>query len=1510
MADESVPAEEVPDKAPSSTDAPDDTADAPEVQTEPTPAEQILKHLVILPPLQKEGTLPKNIDEWQDSIPLPPIRAEEPVSSIRAALGDVCGYSHITSFRFELEDPPSDIAKKAGASPSLTKASPYTGKDAVISYPVALKSLEKDSAKQEDKDSATAIDAPKVVLDEYGDLTPFLEKGLKDGSAFRIVLERYDALSLRNHIIRLRLLLEGSAPHSDTLDDGQGAENPEQTENDDGSQKEGVEEEDPPKEETNDGSKDSKQKRELDPKDMPMIPIGKSLSPNVNNLKHFYYFACGEDPSEFLGDDSNSDPSKRENGSKPKKKNKKKKDSKGNSNGSDHEDESPKKEMSMSSVIPELNVLEEKVRVACSIKFSGFHPPPPFRRHMGDLVYFEVSLPDGEVVHVTGTPMGFYINQSISTGDTKVFDPSPAKKPCFSHELLDCLLQHSTAMQDAWSEAISASKRRTELMSKINEDGPFFSYFRVAVRGDFPGYSKPSVASASEGIDSLIQTPSWLVPIPNVEIDSPNSWNRNISHVYNTNRTEEELANSFGVDVRNGALRDWNEELQVAREMPMESLPERIERARMLNKVLTDFGEAALLGVKAISDGSVSSMNPNEPTRSQVYLHNNIFFSRAVDAGIETFKVAKGDEAARKTASRDLQCLGTLHRMEQTGLCTLATVLIDYLGVRYVCQSILPGILNGEKTHTTLYGAVEAATPLSSDKEIHELFENSLGKSLMVATRRIARQPLTPERTAEVEAAKKASPQYLAIGKQEEEKKEDKKEELEPIVEICSSIETKGIRGSDTRKYVLDMTRVTPRDANWISKQKGGTGHWESTKITNGAATSTEIPDDFDSDAWVPAVLRAELVSTYQQMLLRKYMDEKESGKDEQESAKKEEGLQEDEKKGLTDEDLEYLQSLRCNVNVFLPDIQTLEGVDDEAYRQLKNDEKMVRDMSSYLWEKIIPAVTTEIREGTLHSVPHDGRSLTEYIHQRGINCRYLGRLAMLAKVEEDKDRQKSLEYKKGQASSLVRRAMPLFWLELLETEIVARAAKHVLDHYMSSGGAAVAGMPSQTVASFLSALVSEGEETAAQTETRMNKRGPSEPDEDDYIALSFYESGGHGDAVPASTRSRYEVWNDIEEEIGKRFRYHLVLYNRPGKSDRANYVPLLRRVCQRTGIRLAAKSYDIGGKCFCSDGGPGGKIIPSYPITSLDVVDIVPLMKHAAAHGEGFTPCGVAPAGGLPPLHISLPDARTTLEAAHQHHNQKNFSRALELAQEAAGLYQRVTETAAHPGVVRCIDLMGSILYEAGESGLAAANATRALGYQVQVSGFDSSDAINLHLVIFQFYLAMGDAGRAVKHIRAVIYLMHLMGGRNHFELPNAYHKAGTVYHGVRNYQTALRFYQEAMSRVMSDRLLEGMISKSSSVVLASLGDFKGAVESEKRAYELFGILLGENHSLTKNSEDALKRFLAAAAHQGKGYVDQAKLQQQEEAALAIANEIEAEEAAEEERRKKKNQKKKKGKK
>ena len=125
-------------------------------------------------------------------------------------------------------------------------------------------------------------------------------------------------------------------------------------------------------------------------------------------------------------------------------------------------------------------------------------------------------------------------------------------------------------------------------MNTTNKDGPFSSLFRVAVRGDFDGYQNPATASAATGIDALLQTPSWLMPLPQPRSAAANDgtsssssdWKHYAHHAYNLNRTEDDLCSTFGVEIRSGAVRDWNEELQSAREMPTSTLQERIERAR------------------------------------------------------------------------------------------------------------------------------------------------------------------------------------------------------------------------------------------------------------------------------------------------------------------------------------------------------------------------------------------------------------------------------------------------------------------------------------------------------------------------------------------------------------------------------------------------------------------------------------------------------------------------------------------------------------------------------------------------------------------------------------------------------------------------------------------------------------------------------------------------------------------------------------------------------------------
>ena len=71
-------------------------------------------------------------------------------------------------------------------------------------------------------------------------------------------------------------------------------------------------------------------------------------------------------------------------------------------------------------------------------------------------------------------------------------------------------------------------------------------------------------------IDNSIFRPSWFVPI--------NSFNK--QHEFDVHRLEADLGGMFGIDLRGGPLRDWNEEIQSAKEMSKLTQRERIDRAR------------------------------------------------------------------------------------------------------------------------------------------------------------------------------------------------------------------------------------------------------------------------------------------------------------------------------------------------------------------------------------------------------------------------------------------------------------------------------------------------------------------------------------------------------------------------------------------------------------------------------------------------------------------------------------------------------------------------------------------------------------------------------------------------------------------------------------------------------------------------------------------------------------------------------------------------------------------
>ena len=353
-------------------------------------------------------------------------------------------------------------------------------------------------------------DNGEIVFNDYDDLTLLAQSGkLTSRMGLRMVLERYNLGTVKDHVFKTRFLLDGNAPSVlGVVGTGTGAPTGTETgtgtataaaseEESESESKEGGDDNHDNKDESNsqptkeengndNGNKEKddtqktktaqqqpEKKLSIDPAELkiPLFPAERVNLPT--SLEDFYYLACGEEERLALvkGDPFENQPLEVN-----------QKDaalSIGNGNGSGNANanangDSNNVNISSSASAPDAHSLakrfvrlEERCKVDCSIAFGGFNPPPAQRGLLGDLAYLEVGLPGGEgTVHLTVMPTGFYVNCSTGGGagtgagagssedgsgsSCMVFDPSPAAQPCFSHTLLDCLLLKSPSLRNAW----------------------------------------------------------------------------------------------------------------------------------------------------------------------------------------------------------------------------------------------------------------------------------------------------------------------------------------------------------------------------------------------------------------------------------------------------------------------------------------------------------------------------------------------------------------------------------------------------------------------------------------------------------------------------------------------------------------------------------------------------------------------------------------------------------------------------------------------------------------------------------------------------------------------------------------------------------------------------------------------------------------------------------------------------------------------------------------------------
>ena len=877
----------------------------------------------------------------------------------------------------------------------------------------------------------------------------------------------------------------------------------------------------------------------------------------------------------------------------------------------------------------------------------------------------------------------------------------------------------------------------------------------------------------------------WLVP---------NTTSHASQHLPDITRSQE----AFLIGGADGSesLRDWNEEFQTTRELPRENVQDRVFRERLTSKLFADYNDAAARGAVLVARGEVAPLNPTEARDAQIFVHNNIFFSFGAD-GVQTFASEGGDEAARVAVGKDVAGVRAVNQLDIQGLYTPGTVVVDYLGKRIVGQSIVPGIFKQREPgeHQIDYGGVEGKDVVTENEAFVPVFEK-LSKSLKVKKHAVW-------------------------------DKEGKRHDLE------GSVETKGLLGTDGRKYVLDMYRITPLDVEWAEQ--------EGTK---------DYPHKM-------SVLRLELIEAFWRLKMQDYVK---SELDKRRSRKEGNGATDDSKKltnGNTEAEAEITKAESSVVDaqeddtdkpkdteevpsdpdrVDLADFSLAFNSDicsgqlpqtDEEKAEYAEDEKNVRALCEFLRNKVIPELITDLHNGDV-GFPMDGASLTQLLHKRGINARYLGMVATAAA-------EKGLRLQ-----ALVGIAIQ---------EMIARAFKHILNNSLRNLPPPFA---TSCISHLLNCLLGAG----------FNAKPRAEIDED---LQSIYPDGdfSYEKLNPSSLAS------DIEKQIKIRFNYAL-------PSDRQTSIKplqLLREICLKNGLQLAAKEFSFSkedsrtsspethgnaakhtngangvhtaeskkkrkkaGDHFITNGSLAS--ITNTTFTFEDILNITPIVKDAS-------PRSALAEEALEAGRISLAQ------------NQKQLGQ--ELVLESTSLHEQIYGI-LHPEVAKMYHQLSMIYYQTDEKEAAVELARKAVIVTERTLGVDSADAILAYLNLSLFEHHLGNTRQALIYVQHALELWKVIYGPNHPDSSTTMNNAAVMLQQLKQYSDSRKWFEASLAVCEAT---SGPKTIQTATVLFQLAqalaldqDAKSAVHRMRDAYNIFHAELGADDRNTKEAESWLEQL------------------------------------------------------
>jgi protein TIF31 len=459
-----------------------------------------------------------------------------------------------------------------------------------------------------------------------------------------------------------------------------------------------------------------------------------------------------------------------------------------------------------------------------------------------------------------------------------------------------------------------------------------------------------------------------------------------------------------------------------------------------------------------------------------------------------------------------------------------------------------------------------------------------------------------------------------------------------------------------------------------------------------------------------------------------------------------------------------------------------------------------------------------------------DGQSLSRLMHKRGINLRYLGKLAELARLKTSR----------------------LDALAALATqEMISRAFKHVSNRYMQDLPAVFA---TSCYAHLLNCLLG------------MEYNKTPKPVVDVEMRSLYSDANLTYEKLDPKT-----LQDEIRDEVFTRYRFEL----EDAWVSKMKSLQMLREVSIKLGLQLTAKDYSFVAK---------SETVPQTTLATNSngavngnsgSANNSKKNKKKAADSESMkqsteSPVQASPTTFEPDDIVNLAPvvkdssprsmlAEEALEAGRISLAQDQKELGQELLLESLSLHEQIYGI-LHPEVARVYYQLSMLYYSLGIKDAAAELARKAVILSERTLGLDHNETVLSYLNLGLFEHANGNTEPALLYIRHALELWKLIYGIKHPDSITTMNNAAVMLQALKQYHASRIWFEKSLtiSEEVSgkDSVNTATLSFQLAQALALDQDAKAAVNRMREAYSIFHAKLGPDDRNTKESESWLEQL------------------------------------------------------